>query len=128
MALKYSRQREAIKEFMMSRKDHPTADSVYMHIRDEYPNISLGTVYRNLQLLTELGELQKIRVGDGLDHFDADPSLHYHFSCNSCGAVIDMDMDSIEEIIDIASKTFDGIIESHNLTFSGICGKCMPKS
>ena len=44
MALKYSRQREAIKEFMMSRKDHPTADSVYMHIRDEYPNFSLGTV------------------------------------------------------------------------------------
>ena len=90
MALKYSRQREAIKEFMMSRKDHPTADSVYMHIRDEYPNISLGTVYRNLQLLTELGELQKIRVGDGLDHFDADTSLHYHFYCNSCGAVIDI--------------------------------------
>ncbi|SCY20343.1 Fur family transcriptional regulator, peroxide stress response regulator [Lachnospiraceae bacterium XBB2008] len=128
MALKYSRQREAIKENLMSRRDHPTADAVYLSIREEYPNISLGTVYRNLQLLTELGELQKIRVGDGLDHFDADTSTHYHFYCNKCGAVIDMDMDAIEEINDIASKTFDGIIESHNLTFSGICGRCIPKS
>ena len=87
MALKYSRQREAIKENLMSRRDHPTADAVYLSIREEYPNISLGTVYRNLQLLTELGELQKIRVGDGLDHFDADTSTHYHFYCNKCGAV-----------------------------------------
>ncbi|MBO4899156.1 MAG: transcriptional repressor [Lachnospiraceae bacterium] len=128
MALKYSRQREAIKENLMSRKDHPTADAVYLSIREEYPNISLGTVYRNLQLLTELGELQKIRVGDGLDHFDADTHQHYHFFCNKCGAVIDMDMEAIDEINDIASKTFDGIIESHNLTFSGICGRCIPKS
>ena len=128
MSLKYSRQREAIKENLMSRKDHPTADAVYLSIREEYPNISLGTVYRNLQLLTELGELQKIRIGDGLDHFDADTHQHYHFYCTKCGAVIDMDMDAINEINDIASKTFDGIIESHNLTFSGICGRCIPKS
>ena len=128
MALKYSRQREAIKENLMYRKDHPTADAVYLSIREEYPNISLGTVYRNLQLLTELGELQKIRIGDGLDHFDADTHQHYHFYCTKCGAVIDMDMDAIDEINDIASKTFDGIIESHNLTFSGICGRCIPKS
>ena len=56
MALKYSRQREAIKEFMMTRKDHPTADIVYMNVRKEFPNISLGTVYRNLTLLSDMGE------------------------------------------------------------------------
>ena len=128
MALKYSRQREAIKENLCMRKDHPTADMVYNSIRMQYPNVSLGTVYRNLQLLTEIGELQKIRVGDGLDHFDADTSVHYHFYCTRCGAVMDMNMDEINEINDIASKSFDGIIESHNLTFSGICGKCIPKS
>ncbi len=126
--MKFSRQREAIKEFMMTRKDHPTADTVYTHMREEFPNISLGTVYRNLQLLTDLGELQKVRVGDGLDHFDADTSLHYHFYCRQCGAVIDMDMDSLGEINDIASKTFDGCIESHNLTFSGLCGNCVIRS
>ncbi|MFR5732276.1 MAG: transcriptional repressor [Clostridium sp.] len=85
--LKYSRQRESIKASLMSRKDHPTADAVYASIREEFPNISLGTVYRNLNLLVELGEAQKLAFGDGKDHFDADTSLHYHFVCRSCGAV-----------------------------------------
>ena len=79
--LKYSRQRESIKASLMSRKDHPTADAVYASIREEFPNISLGTVYRNLNLLVELGEAQKLAFGDGKDHFDADTSLHYHFVC-----------------------------------------------
>ena len=78
--LKYSRQRESIKASLMSRKDHPTADAVYASIREEFPNISLGTVYRNLNLLVELGEVQKLTFGDGKDHFDADTSLHYHFA------------------------------------------------
>ena len=74
--LKYSRQRESIKTCLMERKDHPTADAVYMTIREEYPNISLGTVYRNLNLLVELGEVIKLTCGDGADHFDADTSPH----------------------------------------------------
>ena len=63
MALKYSRQREVIKDCLINREDHPTADMVYMEVRETFPNISLGTVYRNLQLLTDLGEIQKLNVG-----------------------------------------------------------------
>ena len=63
--LKYSRQRESIREFLMTRHDHPTADMVYHHIRQIYPNISLGTVYRNLSLLVNLGSIRKISTGDG---------------------------------------------------------------
>ena len=59
-ALKYSRQRESIKEFLMTRTDHPTADTVYENMKSIYPNISLGTVYRNLSLLSDLGEIKKI--------------------------------------------------------------------
>ena len=70
-ALKYSRQREAIKCFLMTRKDHPTADVVYHSLRADFPNISLGTVYRNLTLLADLGEIARLRLGDGVDHFDA---------------------------------------------------------
>ena len=77
MALKYSRQREVIKECLINRYDHPTADMVYMDVRETFPNISLGTVYRNLQLLTDLGEIQKLNVGDGVDHFDAKTFPHY---------------------------------------------------
>ena len=77
-ALKYSRQRESIKRFLMSRYDHPTADTIYLHVREEFPNISLGTVYRNLSLLTELGEIIKITT-DGPDRFDGNVKPHSHF-------------------------------------------------
>lgn len=124
MALKYSRQREMIKEFLMTRTDHPTADVVYMNVRQSYPNISLGTVYRNLTLLADLGEIQRLRVGDGIDHFDADTSPHYHFICKNCGAVIDLEMENIDSIMDIANKKFDGCIQGHFTYFYGKCPDC----
>lgn len=76
--LKYSRQREGIKEYLKGRVDHPTADMVYMGIRKQYPNISLGTVYRNLSLLASLGEIQRIASEEGADRFDAVTAPHYH--------------------------------------------------
>ena len=125
MALKKSKQRDMIKAFLMGRKDHPTADVIYMNVRQENPNISLGTVYRNLTLLADIGEIQRLRLGDGIDHFDADTSPHYHFICNDCSSVIDLDMESIESINDIAAKSFDGKITGHVTYFHGLCGKCI---
>ncbi len=128
MALKHSRQREEIKNFLMTRKDHPTADVVYMNVRKEYPNISLGTVYRNLTLLADMGEILRIRVGDGIDHFDADTSDHYHFICKECGSVIDLEMEAIDSILDTAGEKFDGHIDGHITYFYGTCGNCTQKS
>lgn len=128
MALKYSKQRELIKECLMNRKDHPTADMVYMDVRGTFPNISLGTVYRNLQLLTDLGEIQKLNVGDGVDHFDAKIFPHYHFICKECGNVIDLQMDNIDTIKDIAGVNFDGQIAGHITYFYGVCGNCCKKT
>lgn len=124
MALKHSRQRDMIKAFLMGRKDHPTADVVYMNVRQENPNISLGTVYRNLTLLADIGEIQRLRLGDGVDHFDADISPHYHFVCTQCGSVIDLEMESIEQITETAGKCFDGRITGHFTHFFGTCGAC----
>lgn len=124
MALKRSRQREMIKEFLMTRKDHPTADVVYMNVRQQNPNISLGTVYRNLTLLADIGEIQRLRVGDGVDHFDADTSPHYHFVCTECGGVIDLEMESIESIVEVAGANFDGQIAGHVTYFYGTCEGC----
>ena len=90
--LKYSRQRESIKNALARRCDHPTADALYASIREEFPNISLGTVYRNLNLLVELGEIQKLNFGDGADHFDSNTSNHYHFVCRCCRQVFDLPM------------------------------------
>lgn len=127
MALKYSRQREAIKEFLCTRKDHPTADTVYMEVRKEFPNISLGTVYRNLTLLADIGEIARINVGDGTDHFDPNTSLHYHFVCKGCGCVQDLDIDNIVSINEMASQSFDGEISGSVTYFYGLCGKCRKK-
>lgn len=122
--LKFSRQREAIKNYLLTTKDHPTADTVYMNIRNIYPNISLGTVYRNLNLLAEQGEILKINCQDGSDRFDGNPQPHYHFLCTSCGRVLDLEMESIDHVNDIASAGFKGKIEGHMIYFFGLCPDC----
>jgi len=122
---KHSKQRDMIKEFLMTRKDHPTADVVYSNVRIQNPNISLGTVYRNLTLLADTGEISRLRVGDGVDHFDADTSPHYHFVCSECGSVIDLEMDDISSITEIAAARFKGQIAGHVTYFHGTCENCM---
>lgn len=123
--IKYSRQREAIRTFLESRVDHPTAEFVYSNIRKEYPNISLGTVYRNLNFLCEQGDAIRISCGDGFDHFDGNPKPHNHFACRKCGAVIDLDMDDISFINTLAAKNFNGQIDGHSAFFYGTCEKCI---
>ncbi len=123
--LKYSRQREAIKRFLMTRTDHPTADTVYVNIKKEFPNISLGTVYRNLSLLASLGEIAKISCGDNSDHFDPNTSPHYHFCCRHCGCVQDIPMPTVSMLNQEAQKQFDGQIESHSICFYGTCRECL---
>ncbi|MDF2538120.1 MAG: ferric uptake regulator, Fur family [Herbinix sp.] len=125
-AIKYSRQREAIKDYLMNTKQHPTADTVYLDIRKNYPNISLGTVYRNLNLLSEQGEILKINCRDGCDRFDGNPEPHYHFICKICGRVLDLEMEQIDHINVIAGAGFPGVIEGHVTYFYGTCSKCIP--
>ena len=122
--IKHSRQREAIFKFLASRKDHPTAEFIYTNVKKDYPKISLGTVYRNLALLEELGEIQKISCGGGVEHFDADTSPHYHFLCNKCKSVLEIEMDNINFLNTLAATNFDGIIERHTAFFYGLCPKC----
>ena len=71
--VKYSRQRQAIIDYLCSTKEHPTAETVYTNVRIQYPNVSLGTVYRNLNLLADEGEILRLTCGDGSDRFDGNP-------------------------------------------------------
>lgn len=125
--LKHSRQRESIKNFLAARYDHPTAETVYQNIRKEFPNISLGTVYRNLSLLSDIGEIQKLSTGIGPDRFDGNPDPHYHFMCNGCGAVLDLAVTGLEHINILAAQNFDGEIEGHITYFYGKCPACRAK-
>ena len=123
-SLKYSRQRESIINFLATRKDHPTADVIYNYLRAEQPNLSLGTVYRNLALLTELGEIQKLSYGIGPDHFDGNALPHFHFVCKECGAVSDIENCIMPDIISAASENFDGHITGYDIHFYGKCPLC----
>ncbi|MDO4602671.1 MAG: transcriptional repressor [Eubacteriales bacterium] len=127
-ALKYSRQRESIKEFLMTRNDHPTADVVYENMKLIYPKISLGTVYRNLSLLADIGEIKKLANFDGADHFDGRTDQHCHFMCRQCHRIIDMKDLDFCNILDDASKGFKGEIQDYSARFFGLCEDCMKKN
>lgn len=122
--LKFSRQREAIKAFLSTRTDHPTAETVYANIRNDCPNISLGTVYRNLSLLASLGEIMKIHCNDNSDHFDPNTEQHYHFQCQKCNAVSDIPYPMEERLNEVAAQEFDGHIDGHTILFYGTCSGC----
>lgn len=118
---RYSRQRDAILGLLRSTKTHPTAEWIYARLKDTLPNLGLATVYRNLRLFCEQGLVQKIDCGDGVEHFDADVSPHYHYYCTCCGKIIDLDMPTLK----INSRLPDGLTaQSHQLTFFGRCNQC----
>ena len=112
--LKYSRQREAILDNLKSRVDHPTADMLFQSLRKDDPKISLGTVYRNLGLLVELGRINKISGQNGIERYDYNTSEHYHFSCKACSN-------------DKAMHSDIGMVENHSLIFYGYCKECYQK-
>lgn len=121
---KHSKQRDSIIEYLATHSNHPTAETVYLAIREDFPNISLGTVYRNLALLADSGEILKISTDHGPDRFDGCITPHYHFFCKECGDVYDLDMEPINHINVIASQKFQGTIEGNITHFYGKCPKC----
>lgn len=123
-ATRYSKQREAIKTYLRSTTSHPTAETVYTCMQQQFPNISLGTVYRNLNFLVEHGEALRLDVGDGTEHFDGNTKPHHHFYCRQCKRVLDLEMDTIDHINLIAKAGFDGVIEGHTIYFYGLCPDC----
>ena len=123
-SIRYSKQREAILNYMKASKEHPTAEMVYEKIRQDLPNLSLGTVYRNLTLLVELGELIIIRTTNQMQRFDAKIDDHYHWQCKQCGMVEDLDMAVHEELNEEAQKVSGVKMNNHEMCFFGVCKIC----
>ena len=89
---KRSMQREALLDNLRQRKDHPTAEQIYVSLKSKIPKISLATVYRNLSLLEERGDIAKVSVVGNMERYDGNTMEHYHFSCTECGAIIDISL------------------------------------
>lgn len=124
--MKYSRQRAAILSFLENCTEHPTAEMVYAHVVKEFPNISLGTVYRNLNQLAGAGQITRFQLsGQPMDRYDFDTSSHYHFVCGKCGCVEDIGMGDMSFLKEHVSDSFKGKISGHVLYFQGTCEKCM---
>lgn len=125
--MNHSHQRDLIMDFLKGTTSHPTAEEVYEVVRKSEPNISLGTVYRNLNLLADNKMILRLHMENGIDHFDADISEHYHYFCNSCGRIYDLAMKppvQLSKVIKSADKVAPGHIEGCTLYFYGKCANC----
>ncbi len=122
---KHFRKRDAILACLRSTTVHPSAEWVYTQLKPEIPNLSLGTVYRNLAYFKEKGEAVSIGTVKGIERFDGNTMPHVHYICTSCGAVIDLpDIEVPGELGMAAEGLSGGTVCACQLTFSGICSEC----
>ena len=125
--MNYSRQREVILKEVRRAPVHPTAETVFRNLRAEHPKLSLGTVYRNLNLLADLGEIRKIPMPNEKDRFDGDLKEHYHVVCTECGNVADVRLDGMERIGADAAAQCGYRLTAQELLLYGLCPDCQKK-
>ncbi|MGD8499214.1 MAG: transcriptional repressor [Phycisphaerales bacterium] len=128
MKYKRSKQRERLLELLRQAEIHPTADWLYLKLKKEFPNLSLGTVYRNLNILVEQRLIQKLPFGSTHDRHEVIKSPHYHLVCDSCGCVEDFNMPHYTEINKEAQEMSGFKISRHRIDFFGTCEKCQGKN
>ena len=119
-----TRQKEAILRVLGGTNTHPTAEWIYEEVKKEIPNISLGTVYRNLRLLSENGEILQLDLCGSLSRFDCRTDNHYHFRCEGCGRLFDVDEPVDENINERVAERTGFRVLCHRLEFRGLCQEC----
>ena len=124
----FSRKREAILQKIRGSYIHPTAEWVYQELKNEYPDLSLGPVYRNLTRFKEDGTIRSLGVINGQEHFDGELNAHDHFLCVECGQILDLARPAfLEESIEHLEKTGNLVVRSYDLLLRGTCPACCKK-
>ncbi len=126
--IRQTSQRKVILEELCKVTSHPTATEVYTMVRKRLPRVSLGTVYRNLELLNDFGTIQKLDFGEPHKRFDGNPEPHYHINCVDCGRVGDVHMDRDLDLEEKAVHMTGYKISGHHVAFSGVCPECLSVS
>ena len=121
-----TKQRQIILGVVLARHDHPRADQIYEDVCKIDSRISQGTVYRNLNFLSEDGRICHVRV-PGADRYDSRTDLHYHLICMKCGAVVDIPMEYREAIDKMTAEKTGYKIDRHRIVVEGICPDCQKK-
>ena len=122
-----TRQKAAILEFVTETTSHPTADMIYETVKKEIPRISKGTVYRDLKVLQETGEISRLNIKGTVTRYEVSRKRHYHFRCEACGRVFDVD-EPVDKDLDRRAAARTGFrIDYHQLEFRGLCNDCSTK-
>ena len=125
---KQFRKRNAILAYLQSVTNHPSAEMVFTHLKQEIPDLSMGTVYRNLNLFKNQGLAVSVATVKGVERFDGNTDPHVHFICSDCDAVIDlMEMEIPQALRSAAESCSGGQVADCHLTFTGLCKECKEK-
>jgi Fur family ferric uptake transcriptional regulator/Fur family peroxide stress response transcriptional regulator len=117
-------QRSLVLATVKELQRHATAEEVYDAIMKNYPDISRATVYRNLNLLSDIGEIRKVEIPNGADRYDHQLHAHYHARCVKCGRVFDVEMEFIADLEQSVKDTHGFEFTGHDIIFKGICLEC----
>jgi len=123
-ALRMTRQRRVILEELKRCRTHPTARQIYDRVRRRLPSVSLGTVYRNLEVLCGRGTIRALELARPLRHYDSDIAHHYHLCCIRCGRVDDAPISPISDLEEALGEASGYAVVGHRIEFSGICPRC----
>ena len=128
-AIRHSKKRDAILAAIRSTDCHPSAEWVHQTLKPTHPDLSLGTVYRNLTFFREQGVIQSVGVVQGQERFDGTTAPHSHFVCSCCGCVSDLHrIDPHNDLEGLVRREYGVQVERHELTFYGLCTACMPST
>lgn len=122
--LKLTPQRIAVYKYLMSTKEHPSAEIIYKALQEEYPTMSLATVYKTLKTLVEVNLIQELNVGEGNFRYDGTVSAHPHVQCLHCGKVEDIEGICFSELNNEVKNHTNYKIVSNQIYFYGICPSC----
>ncbi|QUH25982.1 Fur family transcriptional regulator [Serpentinicella alkaliphila] len=122
---KITPQRLAIYNIIKKSQDHLNAESIYRMLIEDYPSISLATVYKSLELFSEIGLIQVINIGENSFRYDSNPVSHPHLVCTSCLTVVDLNEDLFPKLTSLIEQSTHYIITKQQLCFYGICPECI---
>lgn len=127
-AIRYSKKREALLQAIQDTDCHPSAEWLYQTLKPQHPDLSLGTVYRNLVFFQEQGVVKSVGVVNGQERFDGRTEAHAHFVCSQCGCVSDLHgLKLAEDLEETVCRQYQIAVNRHELTFYGSCQSCMQK-
>jgi Fur family ferric uptake transcriptional regulator/Fur family peroxide stress response transcriptional regulator len=124
MSQRNTLQRKIVLDTLMRLENHPTVEELHAEIQEYYPAISKTTIYRNLRILAQNGQVRQVSLPYGPERYEGQPEPHYHFQCRLCGGIYDVDIPVITDIDAHVARKHGFGVDGHDIVFHGICKKC----